>query len=281
MKAPTSSGYCGRLAPTPSGGLHLGHARTFREAWRRARAASGRLILRIEDLDQPRCRPEYVKEALEELAWLGLDWDGDPVFQSQRRTVYLEAWEYLKSGGWIYPCGKSRKDLQKAQPAPPSDEQDAEPLYPVEWRPAPGAEKAFDRPGGDVTWRFRVPEGEVLEFEDVRKGRVRYTAGVDFGDFSVWRRDDVPSYELSVVVDDIAMGITEVVRGEDLLRSTARQLLLYRALKADPPSWCHEPLVRDARGRRLAKRDHDRSLQSYRQEGLTAEEVFRRLDAGR
>jgi glutamyl-tRNA synthetase len=157
---------------------------------------------------------------------------------------------------------------------PLSDEQDTEPIYPVAWRPEPGAEKAFDAPGGDVTWRFRVPEGEVITFSDVRKGEVSYTAGVDFGDFSIWRRDDVPAYELSVVVDDIAMGITEVVRGEDLLRSTARQILLYRALGATPPAWCHEPLVRDENGRRLAKRDHDRSLRSYREEGKTADEVL-------
>ena len=270
--------YTGRLAPTPNGGLHLGHARTFREAWRRARERNGALILRIEDLDRARCKPEFVEEAVEELAWLGVDWDGEPVFQSDRREVYLDAWRRLKADGWIFPCRKSRKELRRAAPPPPSDEQDAEPVYPPEWRPPPGAGKEFDAPGGDVTWRFRVPEGEVVSFTDVHRGPVSYTAGVDFGDFSVWRRDDIPSYELSVVVDDIAMGVTEVVRGEDLLRSTARQILLYRALGGTPPAWCHEPLVRDAHGRRLAKRDRDRSLRSYREEGRAAEEVMRTLD---
>jgi len=274
---PDPKPYIGRLAPTPNGGLHLGHARTFQTAWRRAREQDGELILRIEDLDRQRCRPEFIEEALEELAWLGLDWDGEPVFQSDRRKLYEEAWKRLKEDGWIFPCRRSRRELRKAAMPPPSNEQDVEPIYPLEWRPEQGVEKGFEDPGGDVTWRFRVPEGETISFSDVRKGVVDYTAGVDFGDFSVWRRDNIPSYELSVVVDDIAMGITEVVRGEDLLRSTARQILLYRALGATPPAWCHEPLVRDEHGRRLAKRDHDRSLKSYWQAGLSSDEVMNRF----
>lgn len=277
MTLPPPPPYCGRLAPTPTGGLHLGHARTFHEAWRRARELNGRLILRIEDLDRARCKPEFVTEALQELQWLGLDWDGDPVFQSERQDLYLHAWRRLKEDGWIFPCRRSRRELREAAAPPPSDEQDAEPLYPPAWRPPPGAERDHHAPGGDVTWRFRVPDGEEIAFHDVHRGRVVYTAGEDFGDFSVWRRDNIPSYELSVVVDDIAMGITEVVRGEDLLRSTARQLLLYRALDAAPPAWCHEPLVRDPRGRRLAKRDHDRSLKSFREAGEPPENLLARV----
>jgi glutamyl-tRNA synthetase len=252
----------------------LGHARTFRIAWQRARENSGTLYLRIENADTPRCKPEFLQETLEELTWLGLDWDGDVVYQSERLDRYLDAWRQLLDGGWIYPCNRSRKDMRELVTLNDGDEQDTEPLIPPEWRPAPGVEEEYASPDG-VTWRFRVPDGEVISFQDAHHGKVTYQAGTDFGDFSVWRRDGIPAYELSVVVDDIAMGITEVVRGADLLRSTARQILLYRALGAQPPAWCHEPLVRDGSGRRLSKRDHDRSLRSFREEGKTAEEVLR------
>lgn len=265
-------GYTGRLAPTPTGAFHLGHARTFRMAWSRARAAQGRLILRIEDLDPQRCRPEFVQGILEDFAWMGLDWDEGPMYQSQRREGYLAAWRQLKAQGLIYPCTRSRRELRDLAHAPHEEEEAAEVLYPPLWRPPPDAASAYDHPGG-VTWRFRVPDGEVVRFADVRKGEVAYTAGVDFGDFGVWRRDDVPAYELAVVVDDLAMGITEVVRGEDLLRSTARQLLLIRALGGTAPQWCHEPLLRDAEGRRLAKRHDAVSLARYREQGLSWEQV--------
>jgi len=273
MTSSPASRYCGRLAPTPTGGLHLGHARTFRVAWARAREAGGEMILRIEDLDTGRCKPEFVAESIEDLAWLGLDWDGEPVRQSALRDRYVEAWRRLKEEGHIYPCTRSRRELRELGPTPKGDEQDAEPIYPAAWRPPPGAEREYDAPAG-ANWRFRVPVGERVSFTDARKGEVSFVAGEDFGDFKVWRRDDVPAYELSVVVDDIAMGITEVVRGEDLLRSTARQILLYRALGATPPAWCHEPLVRDASGRRLAKRFQSLSLRTLREQGRTAEEVL-------
>lgn len=267
--------YIGRIAPTPTGDLHLGHARTFARAWRRAREAGGKLLLRIEDLDTGRCKPEYTQNALEDLKWLGIQWDGEVECQSSCPERYLEAWRRLNDGGWIYPCTKTRKDLRTLPQPKEGDEQDQEPLFPIEWRPDPSAADAFDDPG-EVTWRFRVPEGEVIRFSDVRKGQVSYIAGKDFGDFSLWRRDGVPSYELSVVVDDIRQGITEVVRGEDLLRSTARQLLLYRALDATPPAWCHEPLVRDENGRRLAKRFHSLSIRTLREQGVSPEEILRR-----
>ncbi len=260
----TPSPYVGRLAPTPSGGLHLGHAQTFRSAWQRARDAGGRLFLRFEDLDHTRCKPEHVDEVLDDLRWLGFDWDGDPVFQSQRRSLYVEQWRRLKEGGFLYPCTRSRRELRDMVRAPHEDEEAHEIIFPPAWRSPPGSEKAYDHPAG-VTWRFRVSEGEVISFSDHRKGRVSYTAGVDFGDFGVWRRDDIPAYELAVVADDIDQGITEVVRGEDLLLSTARQILIYRALGATLPAWCHEPLVRDAQGNRLAKRHPGFSLRDQRQ----------------
>lgn len=272
-----SSDYIGRLAPTPTGDLHLGHARTFFRAWKRARDAGGSLLLRIEDLDTGRCKPEFTENTLEDLAWLGLDWDGNVEKQSDCPERYLEAWEHLKAGGWIYPCTKTRKDLRSLPQPEKGDEQDQEPLFPVAWRPDPSAADAYDAPG-EVTWRFRVPEGEAITFSDVRKGQVTYVAGEDFGDFSVWRRDGIPSYELSVVVDDLRQGITEVVRGEDLLRSTARQLLLYRAFGGTPPDWCHEDLVRDEHGRRLAKRFHSLSIRTLREQGMSAVEVLRSAD---
>lgn len=265
--------YRGRLAPTPTGEFHLGHARTFHTAWQRAREAGGDLILRIEDLDPLRCKPEYVDTMLRDFAWMGLDWDEGPVFQSQRRAYYLDIWRRLRDGGHIYPCTRSRKELRDLAHAPHEEEEASEPIYPAEWRPPPGAERDFGQPGG-VTWRFRTSEGGVIRFSDVRKGEICFTAGVDFGDFGVWRRDDVPAYELAVVADDMDMGVTEVVRGEDLLLSTARQILLYRALGAEPPVWCHEPLVRDAEGRRLAKRHAPLSLRSFREAGAEFGELL-------
>lgn len=260
-----------RLAPTPTGHLHLGHARTFAFTHHRARALGGRISLRIEDLDPARCRPEYVDAALEDLRWLGLDWDGDPIFQSQRRERYRTAWRELRDLGLIYPCDRSRRDVRAASLAPHAE--DEEPIYPPAWRSAPGAAAAFTTPSG-TNWRFRVPDGERISFVDVRLGPTEFTAGRDFGDFLVWNRDDIPAYELAVVVDDIAMGITEVIRGEDLLLSTARQLLVYRALGAVPPAFHHLPLVLDENGRRLAKRHAALSLKTLRDSGQTPAELL-------
>ncbi len=259
----------GRIAPTPTGYLHLGHAATFAIAHRRAREAGGEVILRIEDIDPQRCKPEFVAACVEDIKWLGLDWDGEPVLQSRRREVFLDAWRRLRDGGFLYPSEHSRRDVERATQAPHEEE----PVFPSEWRrPAEDAQK-WDEPAG-VNWRFRVPDGEVIAFEDGRCGRVERMAGRDFGDFVVWRRDDVPAYELAVVADDIAMGITEVVRGEDLLTSTARQLLIYRALGAEPPAFFHCPLVRGSSGRRLAKRDAALSIRALRESGRTPGEVL-------
>ncbi len=252
-----------RIAPTPTGYLHLGHARTFAAAHRRARGLGGRILLRIEDLDQARCQPEFITAALEDLRWLGLDWDREIIFQSQRRPYYEAAWKKLRDRDLIYPCGRSRKDLRSAQ-APHA--QDEEPIYPQEWRPPPGTASTHTTPTG-TNWRFRVPDGRPLTFIDQRLGPTTFTARTDFGDFLIWNRDDIPAYELAVVVDDIAMGITEVIRGEDLLLSTARQLLIYEALGAAPPTFHHLPLVLDENGRRLAKRHAALSLRTLRDAG--------------
>ncbi|MGC3992269.1 MAG: tRNA glutamyl-Q(34) synthetase GluQRS [Chthoniobacteraceae bacterium] len=273
--ATTSQPYRGRLAPSPTGLLHLGHARTFAMAAERARG--GEFLLRIEDLDQMRCKPEFEAAVYEDLRWLGLSWsegpdvDGPfaPYRQSERRAWYLAAWEKLRAGGFIYPCFCSRKDVQQAVTAPHGDD---EPVYPGTCRPAVGTISDDQAPGGK-TWRFRVPDGERLRFHDEYAGEQQTVAGVDFGDFVIWRRDDVPAYQLAVVADDAAMGITEVVRGDDLRVSTFRQLLLYRALGLTPPRFYHCPLVLDASGRRLAKREDALSLRTLRERGITPEQI--------
>jgi glutamyl-tRNA synthetase len=275
--------YRGRLAPSPSGLLHLGHARTFWIAYQRALAAHGTLLLRNEDLDPARSRPEFAAAMLEDLHWLGIAWQEGPDIpgafapyaQSERRGFYLAAWRRLLAAGWIYPCRCSRKDWFQAAQAPHDQApHDDEGVYPGTCRPAQAILPVADEPAG-VNWRFRVPDGQAVEFEDGCFGPQRIIAGKDFGDFLVWRRDDVPAYQLAVVVDDAAMGITEVVRGADLLRSTARQILLARALALESPAWYHCDLMLDAHGRRLAKREDALSLRALRLQGRSPEDVIR------
>ena len=269
--------YRGRIAPSPTGFLHLGHARTFWLAQERARQAGGKLLLRVEDIDSARCKPVYAQALLEDLRWFGFTWDEGPdcgglfapYVQSQRRDLHLDALERLRQGGFIYPCRCSRRDVLSALGAPHAGEE--EPNYPGLCRPKPGDSPA---PAGltDVHWRFRVPHGERLHFTDASLGPQSAVAGLDFGDFVVWRRDDVPAYQLAVVVDDATMGITEVVRGADLLLSTFRQLLIYRALGCPPPEFLHAPLLNDpATGQRLAKRHEALSLRQLRAQGATPE----------
>jgi glutamyl-tRNA synthetase len=269
------SSYRGRIAPSPTGYLHLGHARTFWAAYERGLSQHGTLVFRNEDLDPQRSRPEFTMAMMEDLRWLGIEWQEGPdvggpfapYAQSQRRDLYLAVWRTLLDGGWIYPCSCSRKDLATA-PQAPNDE--GEPVYPgtCRWRLG---ESALTPAGAN--WRFRVPDGERICFTDLLQGEQEYTAGRDFGDFLVWRRDDVPAYQLAVVADDQAMQITEVVRGADLLVSTARQILLMRALRVNPPVWAHCGLVRDANGQRLAKRHDSLSLRALRQSGLSPQQV--------
>ena len=283
--------YRGRLAPSPTGYLHLGHARTFWAAWRRARAAGGKLVFRNEDLDYQRCRPEFVRAMYEDLRWLGLDWDEGPDLggpfapysQSQRRSFYLAAWRQLRDGGFIYPCSCSRKALERALSAPHEENDtgaqalqpphDDETPYPGTCRNKLATAKDYDSPAG-VSWRFRVPDGEAISFADGYFGPQQFVAGRDFSDFPLWRRDDIPAYQLAVVVDDAAMQITEVVRGADLLKSAARQLLLIRALGYSTPKYFHCPLLRDEKNIRLAKRHDALSLRKLREQGITPEELL-------
>ena len=243
--------------------------------------------MRMEDLDPDRSRADYAEAALEDLRWLGIRWQEGPdvggpyapYVQSQRQTVYRAAWRKLLQGGFIYPCRCSRKDLAAALSAPhestpaEQDPLDDEPIYPGTCRPAQPSVFEASEPKG-MNWRFRVPDGEAIEFDDLNLGPQRFIAGRDFGDFVVWRRDDVPSYQLACVADDAAMHITEVVRGADLIKSTARQILLNRALGFANPAWFHCRLMVDQRGRRLAKRHDALSIRALRQRGRTPEEIL-------
>jgi glutamyl-queuosine tRNA(Asp) synthetase len=264
--------YRGRIAPSPTGYLHLGHARTFWMAQERARAAGGVLVLRNEDLDRARCKPEFASAILEDLRWFGFDWQEGPDVggpfapynQSERYAHYRVALEKLELGGFIYPCTCSRKDLQAAAHAPHAED-NSEPIYPGTCR----ALRRSDLASRKFCWRFRVPDRETVSFVDGHLGAQQFTPGKDFGDFVVWRTDDVPAYQLACVVDDAAMRITEVVRGADLLASTARQLLLYRALGLPIPGFYHCPLITDESGVRLAKRHDALSLRQLREKGET------------
>jgi len=241
------------------------------------------MIFRNEDLDPQRCRLEFVAAMYEDLRWLGISWSEGPdcggphapYSQSERRTCYLEAWRRLRDDDWIYPCTCSRKDLASAATAP--HDSDDEPIYPGRCRSRTDA-AAFSLPVG-VNWRLRVPDGEVIEFVDQRLGAQSFIAGSDFGDFIVWRRDDVPSYQFAVAVDDALMEITEVVRGADLLKSTARQALIFRALGLPVPRYYHCELVRDESGQRMAKRHDAASIREFRERGYTPEQVLREADA--
>jgi glutamyl-tRNA synthetase len=253
------------------------------------------LVLRNEDIDSDRCRPHFVAAMLEDLRWFGCVWQEGPdrggpfgpYAQSERRLLYVDAFRQLLAGGFIYPCQCSRRDVLRALGAPHSGEE--EPVYPGTCRPLsigapavlmppmrmPGLERmvSSEPAQAPVNWRFRVPDGETVAFEDAGAGAVAFVAGRDFGDFVVWRHDELPSYQLAVTVDDALMEISEVVRGADLLLSTARQILIYRALQWRLPQFFHCPLVTDAGGLRLSKRHDALSLRALRATGATPEEL--------
>ena len=268
-----ATGYRGRLAPSPTGYLHLGHARTFWTAQERSRARKGILVLRNDDLDRARCRPEFVQAMTEDLRWFGFRWDEGPdcggtfgpYNQGERFSVYRTAFDHLQAAGFIYPCACSRQDILHALAAPHEGEE--EPVYPGICRPPIPGSIPNPAPARHCSWRFRVSDGESITFQDGNLGRQTFVAGKDFGDFVVWRHDDVPSYQLATVVDDAAMRISEVVRGADLLVSTARQILLYRALDLAAPDFFHCHLMRDESGARLAKRHDSLSLSQLRLRG--------------
>jgi glutamyl-tRNA synthetase len=263
--------YRGRLAPSPTGLLHLGHAATFWQAFTRAHDRSGTLLLRIEDLDTQRSKPHFTEAILEDLAWLDISWQSPVLYQSQHLPRYREALDQLLITGQIYPCHCSRKDLAGMMHAPHEDTDD-EPVYPGICRVASHEHKTSFQQGSN--YRFRIPDSESITFVDRNLGSRSFIAGKDLGDFLIWRKDGLPSYQLACVVDDAYTNITEVVRGRDLLKSTARQILLQRALNLPTPAYFHTRLLVDGHGIRLAKRHDALAIRTLRQQGLTPAEVL-------
>ncbi|RUL89795.1 tRNA glutamyl-Q(34) synthetase GluQRS [Tautonia sociabilis] len=266
------AGEVGRLAPSPTGGLHVGHSRTFLVAWLMARRAGGRVVFRVEDIDASRVRPGMAEQAMADLRWLGIDWDEGPdvggphgpYLQSERFDRFEAALDLLKRAELVYPCTCSRSEIRRAASAPHLGEEG--PVYPgtCAERSAGDARLIRDRP---FAWRFRAGE-EPVAWDDLFRGRLEMVPSAIEGDFVVGRSDGSPSYQLAVVVDDAAMGVTQVIRGDDLISSTPRQLLLYRALELVPPRFGHVPLVLGPDGRRLAKRDESIKLSTLREGGM-------------
>ena len=243
-------GYVGRLAPSPTGALHLGNVRTFMIAYLRARSLGGRILLRMEDLDHPRDKPGAAEGAIEDLRWLGFEWDGSCV-QSERRSVYRDALERL--GDLVYPCVCSRRDVEAAQSAPHDGDQLR---YPgtcrgrfASWDEALAHKSAANSGQGSPSaqtpcWRFRVEPDTVVAFEDAFAGPFSQDVFATLGDFPLARDRDGAGYTLACTVDDVLSGVTEVVRSDDLLAATPAQILLQRALGLPTPAYCHVPLVK-------------------------------------
>ncbi|WP_338870023.1 tRNA glutamyl-Q(34) synthetase GluQRS [Myxococcus stipitatus] len=271
------SDFRGRFAPSPTGRMHLGNIRSALLGWLQARAAHGRFLLRIEDLDRARCKPQYVDDLMRDLRWLGLDWDETPLVQSQRDEVYREALSSLEREGLVYPCFCTRAEIARAASAPHGLSEEG-PRYPgtcARLTREQQAERAKTRP---PAWRFRARSGEV-RFVDALMGPYTQDVEAVVGDFVVRRNDGVASYQLAVVVDDAATHISHVLRGDDLLSSTPRQLQLHEALGSQAPGFLHVPLVMGEDGKRLAKREGAFALAELRERGLDPERVLGLLAA--
>ena len=249
--------YRGRLAPTPSGFLHLGHVHTFRVASERSRLNKGKLIYRMDDLDPDRCTSEYAQACIDDMRSMGLEWDegpdvGGPVSpysQSKRGVLYFDALKALYELDLVYPCNKSRKEIRSAGLM---DSSGIEFLYPEYFRQSSRGAFPKDFPG-NCNWRFRTQWGKKVEFQDIKKAEQSFLVGKDLSDFLVWRKDGVAAYELATVVDDYLMKITEIVRGEDLLISSARQCLLFDAFGWCRPDFYHCELLLGEDGKKLSK----------------------------
>lgn len=263
----TAATVVGRLAPSPTGAQHVGNARTYLIAWLSARSQGGRVHLRVEDIDSPRVKPGAVASACDDLRWLGLDWDGETVVQSQRLPQYQAALDRLRAAELVYPCTCTRTDVERAASAPHQEHEG--PIYPGTC----AHRRAADIPNGPYSWRMRVGEDTIV-YEDGFRGSVAMNLRESGGDFVVWKSAGTPAYQLAVVVDDAAQGVTEVIRGDDLITSTPKQLVLYRALGLTPPHFTHVPLVVGPDGRRLAKRHGDTRLQALREMGVVPEALL-------
>ena len=263
---------CGRFAPSPSGRMHLGNLWSALLAWLAARSRGGRMVLRLEDLDPDRCTQERCDQVMWDLEWLGLDWDGEPVYQSRRTDAYRAAFARLEEAGLLYPCYCTRAERLAASAPHRSD---GIPVYDGRCRRLPPEELARLAQSRRPAWRIQVPE-EVRSFRDLLQGDVSQNLALDCGDFILRRSDGVYAYQLAVVVDDGAMGVTQVVRGSDLLDSTPQQLWLQERLGLPRPEYGHVPLLLAPDGRRLAKRDRDQELGALQQR-FTARELVGRL----
>ncbi len=266
----------GRLAPSPTGAQHLGNARTYLLAYWSARSSGSRIVLRIEDVDSPRVKPWATQQAIDDLRWLGIDWDegpdiggpNAPYIQTLRMDRYRDALARLIDANQVFPCICTRKDILEAGSAPHFEHEG--PIYPgtcADWNigdPIPQQ--------GTYCWRFRAAD-RTIEFDDLLLGRQQCVPAIDLGAFPVTQKNGDPSYQLAVAVDDAEMGITEVVRGDDLVASTFRQIELHAAFANPLPSYAHVPLVRGADGRRLAKRHGDTRLSHFRETGVHGEQV--------
>jgi glutamyl-tRNA synthetase len=259
----------GRLAPSPTGAQHLGNARTYLIAWLSARTQGGKLLLRIEDIDSPRTRVGATEQALLDLRWLGLTWDGEPIVQTSRLPLYQQALERLKVQELVYPCTCTRSDVEQAASAPHLEHEG--PVYPATCSGRLVADSlVLEQEGRTFCWRFRVPERSPV-FVDGFLGPCEVNLRQVGGDFVVWKTTGTPAYQLSVVVDDFDMGVTEVVRGDDLVPSTPRQILLAEALGVVSPKFVHVTLVVGPDGRRLAKRHGDTRIAALRESGVQPE----------
>ena len=275
-----------RLAPSPTGALHLGNALTFLANWALARRRGWRIVLRVEDLDGPRVKPGSDTQAIALLQWLGIDWDTGPIYQSADLQPYRSALERLRAGGRIYPCKATRKQIEQSWSAP------HDPGHELRY-PGPAAVEAAHQAAGetpihvtappdkqdvlaenDYAWRLRVPDQDI-GFDDTLHGRCQINVQQTIGDFVLATKAGLPAYQLAVVVDDARQGVSHVVRGDDLLSSTARQVLLYQYLGlGSPPTYTHLPLVYGPDGLRLAKRHGDTRLLNYREQGVPSERII-------
>src|SRR5256886_12193143 len=265
----------GRYAPSPTGDLHLGNLRTALLAWLFARCSGGQFVLRIEDLDRPRVRPGASERMLFDMRWLGLDWDEGPdvggpyapYIQSERQEIYTMYLQRLLDKGLIYPCYCSRAEIARAASAPHGNEG---PRYPGTCRYLTQAQcRQYEAHNRRPAMRFRVDDERTISFIDLLVGPVEQQVQQTVGDFIVCRSDGIFAYQFAVVVDDALMHINQVVRGADLLPSTARQILLYEALGFPVPTFAHIPLMLDEQGKRLSKRDQSAGLEPLRVAGAT------------
>lgn len=263
-----------RLAPSPTGALHLGNARTFLINWAMARQAGWKIILRIEDIDGPRVKRGADLQAIDDLRWLGIEWDEGPVYQSNRLPLYRQAVDQLLASGSAYACTCSRSEIEQAASAPHAE--DGAAVYPGTCRGRFGSiEQARAAAGREPAVRFAVPD-RIFTFTDAFAGEKQFDLARQLGDFVIAKGDGSPAYQLAVVVDDAEMGVTQVIRGDDLIDSRPRQVLLYEALglAGRIPAYHHLPLVVGPDGRRLAKRHGDTRIGYYRQKGVAPERLL-------